>query len=374
MMTASSKTETPSYRQQMKQFVHRSRLLSAVLDALRNYRRDRRFSRHLEQCIGAASRWGSAEIARDAAFRQVQRLMAASEPALRKGYPPLSRIRAQEIATLEDALRPGATKALGSTELAAAARVASLDPADSGAFTLYLGVFWLINQQVILALRRAVGAWVAVHLTCWPRLTRAEQCIASFGGMSHNQLSHIKLVGTGANYSFEAQDRVLGVPSGDGYECLPHKVFQALAILTLAVQPRGVLKLDDDHRLLDGQMLLRFMHSAATAADAVQYGQVNRMQLPSSHHRAWHFGKCRDAAVSTRVLEMPAPQQWAAGSAGYILNRPALWRVLWGSLYYQRWLNEILYEDIALAELATKTGIRMVSTHMEHAITAVGDY
>jgi hypothetical protein len=373
-MTASMKTEAFSYRQQIKQFVHRSRVLSAVLDAMRTHRRDRHFSRHLEHSIGAASRWESPDAARDAAFRQVQRLMAASEPTQRKGYPPLSRIRAHEIAALEDALRPGGTQQLGNAELAAAARVASLDPADSGAFTLYLGVLWLINQQVILALRRATGAWVAVHLTCWPRLTRAEQCIASFDRTSHTELSHIKLVGNGAHYSFEAQDGVLGVPSGDGYESLPHKVFQALAILTLAVQPSGVLKLDDDHRLLDGQALLRFMRSAAASSDAVQYGQVNRMQLPSSHHRAWHFGKCRDASVGTRVLEMPAPQQWAAGSAGYILNRPALWRVLWGSLYYQRWLNEILYEDIALAELATKTGIRMVSTHMEHAITAVAEY
>jgi hypothetical protein len=373
-MTASLKSDVLSYRQQMKHFVHRSRVLSALLEAVRDYRRNRHFSRHLEYCIGAASRWESAAVARDAAFRQVQRLMAASEPVQRKGYPPLSPIRAREIATLEDALRPGASKPLGQAELAAAARVASLDPADSGAFTLYLGVFWLINQHVILGLRGAVGAWVAVHLTCWPRLPRAEQCIDSFKGAGPSELSHIKLVGTGEHYSFEADERVLGVPSGDGYECLPHKVFQALAILTLAVQPRGVLKLDDDHRLLDGEALLGFMRSAATASDAVQYGQVQRMQLPSSHHRAWHFGKCRDAAVSARVLEMPAPQQWAAGSAGYILNRQALWRVLWGSLYYQRWLNEILYEDIALAELATKTGIRVVSTHMQQAITAVAEY
>jgi len=373
-MTAWLKTETHSYRRQMKQFVHRSRVLSAMLDAVRNYRRNRHFSGHLRQCIGAATQWQHAEMVRDIAFRQVQRLMAACEPAHRKGYPPLARIRGREIATLEDALRPGATQSLGNAELAAAARVASVDPADPGAFTLYLGVFWLINQHVILSLRGATGAWVAVHLTCWPRLARAEQCIASFGEARLSDLSHIKLVGTGAHYSFEAEDRVLGVPSGDGYESLPHKVFQALAILTLAVQPSGVLKLDDDHRLRDGQLLRRFMHSAATAEDAVQYGQVNRMHLPSSHHRAWHFGKCRDASVGARVLEMPAPQQWAAGSAGYILNRPALWRVLWGSLYYQRWLSEILYEDIALAELATKTGIRMVSTHMEQAITAVADY
>jgi hypothetical protein len=374
-MTAWLKTEVHSYQRQMKQFVHRSRLLSALLNALRNYQRDCRFSSHLRYCIGTASQWQRAEVVQDVAFRQVQRLLCAYEPARQKGYPPLSPIRERDVATLEDALKPRAGKALSAVELAAAARVASLDPADPGAFLLYLAVFWLINQQVIGALRAATpSAWVVVHLTCCPRLPRAEQCVASFAATQAGELSHLKLVGTGAHYTFESDQRVLGVPSGDGYESLPPKVFQALAILTLACQPSGVLKLDDDHRLLDAQKLRRFMQSAAACPDAVQYGQVHRMLLPSSHHRAWHFGKCRDSSVGTRLLEMPAPLQWAAGSAGYILNRTALWRVLWGSLYYQRWLNEILYEDIALAELATKTGIRVVHTRMDQAITAVGEY
>jgi hypothetical protein len=373
-MTAWLKTEAHSYQRQMKQFIHRSRFMSTLLDAVRTYRRDRHFSSHLRHSIGAATQWERPEAVREVAFRQVQRLMLAAEPFQKKGYPPLSRIRASEVAVLEDALRPADGGSLGPAELAAAARVASLDPSDSGAFSLYLAVFWLINQHVIRALRGSTTAWVVVHLTCWPRLPRAEQCIASFDVARHSDLSHVKLVGTDGHYTFQANERVLGVPSGDGYESLPPKVFQALAILTLATHPSGVLKLDDDHRLLDAQALRQLMRSAATASDAVQYGQVNRMQLPSSHHRAWHFGKCRDAAVGSRVLEMPAPQQWATGSAGYILNRPALWRVLWGSLYYSRWLNEILYEDLALAELATKTGIRVVSTPMERAITAVGEY
>ncbi len=373
-MTAWLKTEAHSYHRQMKQFVHRNRFLSAVLDAVRNHRRDRHFSSHLRQSIGPATQWQRPEAVREVAFHQVQRLLLAAEPAQKKGYPPLSRIRASEIAALEDALRPATVAALGPAELAAAARVASLDPADSGAFSLYLAVFWLINQQVILSLRGSTSAWVVMHLTCWPRLPRAEQCIASFGPARRSGLSHIKLVGTDGRYTFQDQDRVLGVPCGDGYESLPPKVFQALAILALAASPSGVLKLDDDHRLRDARTLHHFMGAAAASSEAVQYGQVNRMQLPSSHHRAWHFGKCRDAAVGSRVLEMPAPLQWAAGSAGYILNRPALWRVLWGSLYYGRWLNEILYEDLALAELASKTGIRVVSTQMERAITAVGEY
>jgi hypothetical protein len=373
-MTAWLKIEGYSCHRQMKQFLHRNRLLSALLDAVRNYRRDRHFSTHLRQSIGAATQWQRPEMVREVAFREVQRLLLAPQPAQTKGYPSLSRIRATELAVLEQALRPGANQAMGAAELAAAARVASLDPADPGAFSLYLAVFWLINQNVIQGLRGSTGAWVALHLTCWPRLPRAEQCIASFGLAKRTGFSHIKLVGTGGHYSYQPDQQVLGVPSDDGYESLPRKVFQALGILTLATHPSGVLKLDDDHRLLDAQALHYFMRSAANSPDPVQYGQVNRMLLPSSHHRAWHFGKCRDATVGSRVLEMPTPQQWAAGSAGYILNRPAMWRVLWGSLYYGRWLHEILYEDMALAELATKTGIRVISTQMERAITAVADY
>ena len=71
---------------------------------------------------------------------------------------------------------------------------------------------------------------------------------------------------------------------------------------------------------------------------------------------------------------MPTPLQWAAGSAGYVLNRPALWRILWASLYYDHWLKEILYEDLALAEVAAKTGIRIVNAPLARAIGAVSEY
>jgi hypothetical protein len=155
---------------------------------------------------------------------------------------------------------------------------------------------------------------------------------------------------------------------------LPQKVFYGLALLTLACNPESVLKLDDDHRLKNVDELSRLLAYASNSPEPMQLGEVNRTPSPSAHHRAWHFDKCSNPQLNRQLLEMPAPVKWAAGSSGYILNRPALWRLLWASLYYRQWLDQILYEDIALAEVADKTGIRIVHVPLSGAIGAVTEY
>lgn len=363
-----------NYPQRLKQFIHQNRYLAAILETSRNRKRDRLFSDYLDQSIGAASRWKDRDQVRRAAQSQIEHLQSLPEQPAKKGFPSIGPIRAQDLATLSVALSAACHRPISEMEVAAAGRVASLKPEDAGAFTLYLATLWLSNEELIHALRASTHQRIVLHMTCWPRLQRADRSIASFASDTSGSLTHLKLVGTGGRYSFDANEKILGVPSADDYEDLPPKVFQAFAMLALACNPQCVLKLDDDHRLLNSRTLDELLTSAAHASEAVQYGQVHRTTLPSSHHRAWHFGKCRDAAVGSRILEMPTPHKWSAGSAGYILNRPAIWRVLWGSLYYGRWLSEILYEDMALGEVAAKTGIRLVTVPIESAINAVSEY
>ena len=367
--------EGNSYGHQIRQALHQNRYLSAIVEAARSRKSERRFAAHLIESVGVATQWHRREEVTNVAYEEVIRLRSVVASAAKKGAPSIVRIRADDLSMLAAALHPGGSQAVGETELAAATKVASLDPADAGAFRLYLAVLWLLNEKVITALRASLTtSRVALHVTCRPRLQRAERSIESFGPGTACQLIHLKLVGTGNRYTFDPANHLLGVPSADSYESLPPKVFRALAILALVGKPSCVLKLDDDHRLLNERVLDGLLKSAAAARGAVQYGQVHRAALPSCHHRAWHFGKCADPIVGARVLEMPAPLKWATGEAGYILNRHATWRVLWGSLYYSHWLDEILYEDVALAELASKTGIRVASTQMRYAIATTPDY
>lgn len=353
----------------LKAWTHRQKHLAALLELRMDSKRERDFSLHLHETIGTAVRWRSADEALQTARDIVHRLQLVPEPPPRKGSPSIVSIRATDVALLAQSVNEH--KLLGPQSLCAAMRIASLEPASADAFKLCLAVLWLANERAILELRGACSDRVVLHMTCAPRLARAERSIESFGA---DELTHLKLIGTGERYAFDVTSKLLGVPSRDTYECLPQKVFQGLALLTLACNPQCVLKLDDDHRLAGKAEVVRLLNYAAQTSEAVQLGEVNRTPLPSAHHRAWHFGKCGEAPVGSQVLEMPTPVKWAAGSAGYVLNRAALWRVLWSSIFYARWLDEIMYEDIALAEVATKTGIRIVKTDMRRAIGAVSDY
>jgi len=363
---------TKRISRRVKDAVHTNRYLSSLYEATQRRARDRTFALHLDHCIGRATSWRTAREVRTIALAQIQTLQSSAEPAARKGSPSINRLRADELAWLRDAVQDNA-QPLTNGALDAAAKIASLEPVSDTAFTLYLAVLWLCNETVIGSLRSHARARVVVHLTCAPRLARADASIHSFDAAAAT-LDHVKLVGNERSFCLDTTTAVLGVPTGDGYEFLPQKVFHGLAILTLACNPSCILKIDDDHRLRSSAALNSLLQQAADSSEPLQLGEINRTALPSAHHRAWHFGKCSLAALNTRVLEMPTPAKWAAGSAGYILNRPALWRVLWASLYYRAWLEQILYEDIALAELAAKTGIRIVDVRMQSAITAVSEY
>jgi hypothetical protein len=356
----------------LKAFAHRQRFIAALLASRRQRRLARAFEQHLAASIGTAVQWHAADEPLSLASDIIARLQRCPEPPPRKGSPSIVGIRAHDVTTLARSL--SARAPFGAAELAAAARIASLEPANLDAFKLYLAALWLSNAQTIARLRATCTENIALHMTCAPRLARADRSIDSFRSPGSLQLTHVKLIGIGAEYEFDSRSAVLGVPSSDAYQSLPQKVFQGLALLTLACNPRCVLKLDDDHRLADAGELGRILKFASRTNEALQLGEVNRVPLPSAHHRAWHFGKCGDAPIGSQVLAMPTPLEWAAGSAGYVLNRAALWRVLWSSLYYARWLDEIVYEDIALAEAATKTGIRIVRTDMRRALAAVTEY
>jgi hypothetical protein len=355
-----------------KEWAHRNRAISSWIELIKDRQRDSAFDANLQASVGEAVLWHSHNEVLQYSRQRLASLRAMQAPAPRKGSPSKVIIRAADLDLLNPSL--DGDSPIGDRELAAAERVASIDPEELDPFRLYLGIFWLRNESVIRSLRTVSRERIVLHMSCTPRLARAELSIQSFAGDTQLNATHLKLVGNGERYAFEPSTALLSAHSRDSYECLPQKVFYGLALLAIACNPSCVLKLDDDHRLKNATELERLLAYAANSSDALQLGEVNRTPSPSAHHRAWHFGKCATAELNEKLLEMPAPSKWAAGSSGYILNRGALWRVLWASLYYRQWVEQILYEDIALAEVAAKTGIRIVHVPLSRAIGAVSDY
>jgi hypothetical protein len=120
---------------------------------------------------------------------------------------------------------------------------------------------------------------------------------------------------------------------------------------------------------------MRLLAAAKDCRRAAQYGNLFRPSIPSAHHRGWHLGKCTDETLSNSLFEMPIPHAWALGGRGYILNRQALWRVAWSAVFYRRWLDKILYEDVAVGEVADKTWIDKIDCRLiDMAISRVDSY
>jgi hypothetical protein len=356
----------------VKEWAHRNRAVASWMEQIKERRRNDAFTAHLRASIGQAVHWQSHEEVVQYATRCLAIMRSMQAPAARKGSPSKVGIRAADLDVIKPALEDDSQ--IGTEELAAAARVASIDPEEIEAFKLYLAIFWLHNEPLIRALRAATRERIVLHMSCSPRLARAELSMQSFAGDEALNATHLKLVGNRERYAFDTTTSLLSACSDDSYECLPQKVFHGLALLTIACNPSAILKLDDDHRLKSLSELERLLSYAEDSQEALQLGEINRTPSPSAHHRAWHFGKCATADLNSKLLEMPAPSKWAAGSSGYILNRGALWRIFWASLYYRQWLDQILYEDIALAEVAAKTGIRLVHVPLSRAIGAISDY
>ncbi|MGI9247352.1 MAG: hypothetical protein ACR2I8_11745, partial [Steroidobacteraceae bacterium] len=108
--------------------------------------------------------------------------------------------------------------------------------------------------------------------------------------------------------------------------------------------------------------------------NAVQLGRKSRLSIASAHHRAWHYGKCRDANLNRRPMEFPAPAEYILGGYGYVLNAAAIRHLLWASIFLRGWLSHVMYEDMAIGEVAPKTGIALLNVDMGPAIHAVEAY
>lgn len=351
-------------------------ITSAVYSVVRSLRRRRYFSHVLHETLGEAVNWSSFPAVQQIVAKTARAIEASPAEEAQKGLPDLtSDRRACAAVILKHISMDIDDRDKGTEMLAAASRIASLCAGDIAAFRLYLAVFWMVHYRVIMALREAIRSqFIAIHMTCRARAERADRSIESFAPISSDVLTHIKLIGNGTTFAFHPMEHILEVPAGDAYEQCPAKLFLSYQLLVLSCNPACTIKLDDDHRLGDQRCLLALLRKAADTSQAAQFGFLRKGDFPSAHNRGWHIGKCADGAISREPIEMPTPLTFISGEFGYILNRQALWRTAWAALYYRRWLDSIVLEDIAVGEVAEKTWIEKVHCQVGNSISAISTY
>jgi hypothetical protein len=186
-----------------------------VADLVRRHRIKKRYAKVLREIYGEAVQWVSFIAVKHIVFSIAQRISESPAPQqLMKGEPDLSPIRQRCATIILDCIDLPVDSTKGQDMLRAAERIASLFPDDIDAFRLYVAVFWLVNYTVITSLRDVIRApYVAVHLTCRPRMERAASSIVSFAAIPSHALAHVTLIGNGSTFAFDAGKNILEVPA-----------------------------------------------------------------------------------------------------------------------------------------------------------------
>jgi hypothetical protein len=255
--------------------------------------------------------------------------------------------------------------------------MAASDARDAEAFVAYGLAFRLVHRPLLQQLQSRLTACVVLHMSCAPRLARAGASAESFLPVEAQGVSQLTVVGAGRDQvRFEWDDRrgVLLVPADDSYDHLAAKVASAYCLLAFVPGVRAVLKVDDDHRLASGQRLVRALAKAASAARPTQWGHFYRARYYGGHTRLWHAGKCGQAPINQEPYGYMGALTWCTGEQGYLLNRPALDRLLWAWIYFEKMIETALYEDAFVSDTLVRLGGRLRMQGMTRFLHATSAY
>jgi hypothetical protein len=334
-------------------------------------------SREADSPLAVHEAWhdkaASAASPRQALAGLVQRISTRpmAGPARSKGTPDLARIKQRFALELQEAAE---AKLFDSSFLSATRRLCASDMRDTDAFGAHLLGLRLNAADVLDRLRP--GRRVVLHLTCRDRMERADASVASFAPAAQVDASHVKVVGGGfeSPYAWEAPEGVLVVPAPDSYEHLPLKVLLAIQLLALLPSVSAILKVDDDHRLLDAGALEREFRRCESLPTPILIGRLIRNRFVGDHNRVWHFGKCEDPQLNRAPYGLPGPRQWVDGSYGYITNRRAMRALSIGLTYFMPYVGISLYEDVACSYLLQELGGSVRDRAMGTILNAVNEY
>jgi len=292
---------------------------------------------------------------------------------IKKGQPDVNAIKralaGEVLAVLDSDLHVRNPKTLQ-----LAHRLAAIDMADRDAFDAYVALLEAANAAALQLARSSLTPNVVMHLSCEPRVQRAQESCKSFAAAAPLGLSQVIVVGSSAAhlFDFDVHTRVLTVPAPDSYEHLPAKVVAAMAFFALC-GTQCVVKVDDDHRLSNPQLLQDYL-SRVRVAHPVQMGQRNNIGILGNHVRVWHFGKCADAVRSSQPFTLPGASRWINGAAGYLLNHQAIRLLFWSHVYFPEYIRIGLYEDMTVSDLIERQGGRLVQADMHSALGVVDQY
>jgi hypothetical protein len=288
-----------------------------------------------------------------------------------KGHPDINAIKRKLGQQVQRELASGDA----ALALRSAHRMAAMDMRDTQSFRFYLGLVNLVNAATFAQLRAALTRHVVMHLSCAPRIARAQESCQSFAPAQAQGISQIIVVGSASalRFEYDAASRVLTVPASDAYEHLPAKVVAAMACFALAGHVEAVLKVDDDHRLKQLEELQR-MFDRVHSRNPVQMGRRTNIGVLGHHVRVWHFGKTADPALSDLPFSLPGTTRWLNGANGYFLNQQALRLLWWSHVYFSEYIRIGLYEDITISDLIERQGGRLEMADMKRVLSTVDSY
>ncbi|VXC45409.1 hypothetical protein [Sphingomonas sp. 8AM] len=156
--------------------------------------------------------------------------------------------------------------------------------------------------------------------------------------------------GDGLVFEHDARGAVLRLPVSDVYEDLPAKVFETWVLFEALGARHGVLKIDDDTRVLP-DITADIDEARAVFAQADYMGVAISSPL---HDRCWHHGKC--ATLVSPFYGKPFVAPWARGAL-YFLSKGALTALTSHYLRFPACLSGELYEDKATADILHALGV-----------------
>lgn len=255
--------------------------------------------------------------------------------------------------------------------------MAAADARDEDTFHAYGLAFMHVHADVMKALAQHLKPKVIMHMTCVPRIDRAQQSVVSFERLPADEFSQISVVGAGADsgvFEWDPQGHVLRVPTSDAYDHLASKVAAAYFMLGMLPGRRVVMKVDDDHRLADASALRRAFEQALRTTRARQWGHLYYCPLPAGHSRVWHIGKCGTAPINDVPYTHMGALRWCTGEHGYLLSHAALLRFVWAQVYYEAHTHSALYEDAYVSDMLLRLGGSIRVLPMKRLLAATSAY
>ncbi|NYD92205.1 hypothetical protein HD841_004025 [Sphingomonas melonis] len=281
-------------------------------------------------------------------------------------------IQSISLAIFSERCAEGAERALGQALL----RIALQANPYVANLQVILDAYREVTQQRVVSEMPALADWLSkcealsvplpILISCDKYLEKTKLFARDLAD-HYFGIKPIIIVG-GGDLSFEnGSELVLRLPVDDVYEALPLKMFETWTLFEALGAQHGVLKIDDDMKIIRHSSL-RVEDVRATFADVDYMG----MAIPCFiYDRAWHYGKCATSVPPLYGKPFVAP---FARGALYFLSKSALRKLVKQYLRFPGCLAGELFEDKALGDVLHSLKVTLVDNPLEHILQINTDH